>query len=187
MKERKYKDDYKNELRLDPVTGKEKVVPVYHGSYYETPVVDVIRRQGPYAMLSGALFLALMLVYYIVDFPGTRVLYVFIPSAFCLFPIFYWIIGGHACWRTPDRMTRLQKENGAGRVLRSSAGCAIFMAITLICELIFLIFGHAPAREWIGLLIFAAAGADAFLTARAFRDLYNSIQEVPKGRDLRFG
>ena|GEM_PF-2143728 len=179
MKERKYKDDYRNELRLDPVTGREKVVPVYHGKYFETPVAEVIRRQGPFAMLSGFLFLGLMLAYYLIDFPGTKVLYVFIPSAFCLFPVFYWIIGGYACWKTPDRMTRLQKENGSGRVLRSSAGCAVFIVITLICDLIFLLFRHGPAREWIGFLILAAAGVTAFLTARAYRDLYNSIQEAP--------
>ena len=79
--------------------------------------------------------------------------------------------------RAPGKMTRLQKETGIGRVLRSSAACAAFSCASLLGEAIFLFSGGNTAREWPGMLMLLASAVLAFGTVRIFRSLNQLLSE----------
>ena len=176
MKERKYKEDWANETRFDE-RGKEKRVPVYRGPLFSLPSGQNKRKLLLAAALPWAAYLVLLLLYFRMDFPGGRVLYVFLPAALGLFPCLYWVMGIWSLYRAPDRMTRLQKENGIGRILRSAAGCTVFSAAALVGEAVFLISSGNASREWPGILMLAASAALAFSAASRYRALHHQLSE----------
>ena len=177
MKERKFKQDWVTETRTDEKTGKEKRVPVYRGPLFENPAGGGKRELILRALPPWAGFLLLLLLYFRLDFPGARVLYVFLPAALSLFPCLYWAMGLWTLFRAPRRMTRVQKETGVGRVLRSAAGCAVLILAALAGVLVFLFSGGDAAREWPGALMLLAAGALAFGTAAYFRGIFRRLEE----------
>ena len=151
MKERKYKEDWVNETRFDD-RGKEKRVPVYRG-----PVFGLAPDCDKKSLLLRALFpwlgcLILLVLFFWLDFPGTRILYVFLPAALALFPCFYWAAGLWALFRAPDRMTRLQKENSIGS-------------------------GGDASREYPGLLILLGAAILALGAANMFRTVHSHLSK----------
>ena len=81
MKERKYKEDWINETRLNEKTGRPVVVPVYRGPWFEREAAV----GKPAALLRAGLpllaFLVLLVLYFQLDFPGATTLYVFLPAA----------------------------------------------------------------------------------------------------------
>ena len=176
MKERKYKEDWINETRVDD-QGRERRVPVYKGSFFALRRGQEKKKLLLSALLPWFAYLVLVILYFRLDFPGARVMYIFLPAALSLFPCLYWAMGIWTLYRMPDRMTRLQKENGIGRVLRSSVGCAIFSSAALIGEIIFLLTGGNTTREWPGVLMLLAADMSALFTLRAFRTVHNQLTE----------
>ena len=76
MKERKYKEDWVNETRFDEKTGREKRVPVYRGDWYHLSGDRTKRKLLLEALLPWIGFVALILAYYKLNFPGATVLYV---------------------------------------------------------------------------------------------------------------
>ena len=176
MKERKYKEDWVNETRFDE-RGKEKRVPVYRGPLFSLPSGQDKRKLLLSALLPWAVYLVLLLLYFRLDFPGARVLYVFLPAALGLFPCVYWAMGIWGLYRAPDSMTRLQKENGIGRILRSAAGCTVFSAAALVGEAVFLLSSGNASREWPGILMLAASAALAFTAASRYRELNRRLSE----------
>lgn len=176
MKERRYKEDWVNKTRFDE-NGKEKRVPVYRGPLFSLPSGQDKRKLLLSALLPWAVYLVLLLLYFRLDFPGARVLYVFLPAALGLFPCVYWAMGIWGVYRAPDRMTRLQKENGIGRVLRSAAGCTFCAAAALVGEAVFLILSGNASREWPGALMLAASAAMAFTAASRYRTLHRQLPE----------
>lgn len=178
MKERKYKEDWKNETRLDEKTGKEKRVPVYRGSWFEDRSGGGKKPLVLSALLPWAGFLVLLVLYFRLGFPGSLILYIFLPAALSLFPCLYWAMGIWGLFRAPDKMTRLQKETGVGRVLRSAAGCAIFLSAALLGEIVFLFSGGNAAAEWPGILMLFAAALLGFATAARFRAVSGRLTET---------
>ena len=176
MKERKYKEDWVNETRIDD-QGREKRIPVYRGSLFALPSGQEKKKLLLSALLPWIAFLALLILYFRLDFPGARVMYVFLPAALSLFPCLYWAMGIWGLFRAPEQMTRVQKETGIGRVLRSAAGCAVFSCASLAGEAVFLISGGDAAREWPGMLMLAACAASAVFTVSFFRSVHNRISE----------
>ena len=79
------------------------------------------------------------------------------------------MMGIAGLYRAPDKMTRLQKENGLGRILRSSAGCAIFTFAALLGDCVFLLAGSRAREEWPGTLMLLLAAALSCFTVRRFR------------------
>ena len=177
MKERKYKEDWVSEIRLDEKTGREKRVPVYRGSWFTAGGGQKKRELLLRSLLPWSGFLALLLLYFYLNYPGSRILYIFLPAALSLFPCLYWAMGVWGLFRAPDRMTRVQKETGIGRVLRSSAACVILCCAALIGEVIFLFAGRDVAREWPGALMLLAAAVLAFGTAAYFRNVSRRLSE----------
>ena len=176
MKERKYKEDWVNETRFDE-RGKEKRVPVYRGSFFSLQPGDRKRSLFLSALLPWIVYLALLILYFRLDFPGTRVVYVFLPAALGLFPCLYWAMGIWGLYRAPEKMTRLQKENGIGRVLRSAVGCAVFASAALVGESVFLLSGGNFSREWPGMLILLLADILALGTVKVFRSVHARLSE----------
>lgn len=176
MKERKYKEDWKNEMRIDD-RGREKRVPVYRGSWYNLPAGKSAKSLLPQAVLLLALYLGMLVAWFIVDFPGTRILYVFLPAAVSLFPCLYWVLGVWGLYRAPQKMTRLQKENSVGRILRSAAGCAIFSVCALVGDIVYLFAGSDPSGEWPGTILLLCAAASAVIAVSVFRNMNRGISE----------
>ena len=176
MKERKYKEDWANETRFDD-KGREKRVPVYRGPRYHFAEGENGKKLAGKALTGWIVFTALIFLYFIFDFPGGRILYVFLPAGLSLFPCMYWAMGVWGISRAGEKMTRLQKENGVGRVLRSAAGCALCIAAALIGEAVWLIGGADAGKEWPGLMLLLGAGACALGTARMFRDTRKQMKE----------
>ena len=178
MKARKFRRDWTEETRLDPVSGKEKRTAVYRGVWYRYGGAD---RDKTGRVLRAALpclaFFLLILLYFLLDFPGATILYVFLPAAVSLFPTLYWGIGAYGVWRAPDPMTRLQRETGVERVLRSSAGCFVCALAAVAGDLICLLTGQAESREWPGLAMLFAAACAAFACVRRFSQMSKSMTE----------
>ena len=177
MKERKYKSDWASETRVDEKTGRERQVPVYRGSWFSMASGQSKKELLLYSLLPWIAFLAFLLLYFRLNFPGSHVLYIFLPAALSLFPCLYWAMGAWGVFRAPERMTRLQKETGIGRILRSSAACVIFLCAALIGELVFLLSGADFAREWPGALLLLAAAAVSFAAAAFFRNMNRRLSE----------
>ncbi len=150
--------------------GREKQVPVYRGDYFFfDPSLAPKKERNAWAVAGCALWLLPVVLWFLMDFPGTRCLYVFLPAALGLFPAFYWILGAFFLLWAPVRMNRAQKEKGPARVLRCAAACAFFSAMASLGDLIFL-FTSAPARpEWPGLLLLLCSALAALATALRFR------------------
>ena len=169
-----------NETRFDE-QGNEKRVPVYRGSLFSLPAGQEKKKLLLSALLPWAGFLALLLLYFRLDFPGARILYVFLPAGLSLFPCLYWAMGVWGLYRAPQEMTRLQKETGIGRVLRSAAACAILSCAALVGELVFLLSGGNTSREWPGMLMLLAAAILAAGTVRFFRTVHGRLTEKRSG------
>lgn len=180
MKERKYKEDYGLKMVIDD-RGREKRETVYRGEWFHLNAQER-KKTLLHTGVCAVVFAVFYLVYLERNSPSTRCMYVF-PIAACALPCFvYWIMGLWGIWRTPEKMTRVQKEKGIGRTLRSAIGCAVFMGMAAIGDIVFMCIHmeqHAKA-EWIsfGLIVCAAlAAVRGFLEAR---DAHNQIKSLGK-------
>lgn len=178
MKERKYKDDWYNEVSLDD-RGKEKRTPVYRGAWFRLPAGQEKKALLPWACVPWMCCIALILLYFRLDFPGARMLYVFLPAALTLFPGLYWLLGIVSLFRAPQKMTRLQKENSVGRILRSAAGCTVCLCAALLGDLVLLCTG--VSGEWPGTLMLLVAALTAFTALRFFRAVVQDLSEEGSG------
>lgn len=176
MKERKYKEDWVNETRFDE-NGREKRVPVYRGDWFRLSQEQTKRKLLLEALLPWIGYVALILLYLKLNFPGATVMYVFLPAGLSLFPALYWLLGIAGLFRADEKMTRLQKENGLGRILRSAAGCAICCAAALVGDLVFLLIGHQSEKEWHGTLMLLTAVLLACFTVSRFRGKNLTVRE----------
>lgn len=160
MKERKLKEEYRLETRLDTRTGKPKQIPVYMGDDYHLGGETDRRR-----LLSDCLvWLAALMIcwfgYLMINSPSSRCIYV-LPFASCAsIPMLYAGIGAVNALRAPRKMTRLQQETGIARLMRSHLGCAIFLTLALVGDAVFLLLGGGRAElPGAALLALAAAAA----------------------------
>lgn len=177
MKERKYKNDWRSEFRIDPVTGRETQEMIYVGKWYVAENAAACRRALHWACAANLLFFVLLLVYFLLDFPGATTLYVFVPAAIALFPWLYWLMGCSAALHAPDRLTRIQRETGIGRVLRSAVGCAVFSGLAVLGDCVFLFLGGAARGELPGFPLLLAAAAVALFAALRTRGVFLAMIE----------
>ena len=172
MKEKRYMEDWVNRTHIDD-RGREKRTPEYRGDWYSWGTDSGAFRRK--ALLGCVLSMALIIVYFLLDFPGGRMLYVFLPLGLALFPGMYWGMGVWSVFHAPNPMTRLQKEKGLSRVLRCSAAVMILMLAAAVGEIVFMVRDGKAALEWPGLLLIAAAGLAAAYTMLAAREAQNSL------------
>ena len=180
MKERKYKNDWRSEFRVDPVTGRETEELIYVGKWYAAENAAFSRRALHWACAANLLFFVLLLVYFLLDFPGATTLYVFVPAAIALFPWLYWVMGCAAALRAPEKLTRIQRETGIGRVLRSAVGCAVFSGLAVLGDCVFLFLGGAARGELPGFPLLLAAAAVSLFAAQRTRRVFRTMTEEDK-------
>lgn len=177
MKERKYKEDYGFSTTMDQ-RGREKRVAVYRGDWYSYQ--DGGKAGWIASLILMASCAAFFLIYMKLNSPSSRCMYVMPIAACALAPLAYWGMGVFAMWRAPEKMTRLQKENGAGRVLRSSVGCAVLLGTACVGD-VFLMMFSLKARFSEELLAFAMLLCAAMCAMGCFlriREVYNKMVVV---------
>ena len=166
MKEKKYMNDWETSVSLDEKTGRDRRTPVYRGTWS----VQSPEGRKTALLLSGAGCLGFwfcFVLYMLLDFPGTRVLYVFLPLALAVFPGAYWIMGLYSLARAPLKMTRVQREKSLGRMRRCAVGAAVFCFVASVGDLILLFRRGTFDGEGPGFLLLLAADAVCLLSARA--------------------
>lgn len=175
MKEKRYMNDFINETRWDEETGKETRVPVYRGVWYRTAEA----QQTLLAWAAGpcAVYWVLIILYFYLNFPGATILYVFLPAACGLFPALYWALGAWCVGRAPKQMTRVHKEKGMARVLRSSAGCAVFAAAAAMSDGVQMAARGVIRQEAPGFALLLCACLCAYVTAGRFRRWCRELEE----------
>lgn len=176
MKERKYKEEYKLVTRLDEKTGKPKQIPVYIGDYYETAADRRTMALDCLPWLAG--FIACYGVYMALSSPSSYCIYV-LPFACCaIIPLLYACIGAMNALRLKGKMTRVQKETGIARLMRSFIGCSVFTALAVLGDVIFM-FRNGFAGEWLAALLLAAASVSAWSGFARMRRIYNAMTVIP--------
>jgi len=180
MKERKYKEEYKLVTKLDEKTGKPKQIPVYMGDYYAY-AQGVSRRGLALASLPGlAAFIALYGVYMALSSPSSYCIYV-LPFACCaIIPLLYACIGAVNMLRFTGKMTRVQKETGVARLLRSFIGCGVFTALAVLGDMIFML-RNGFAGEGLAALLLMLSSVCAWYGFARVRRIHNAMTIIPGG------
>ncbi|MBP3540675.1 MAG: hypothetical protein J6K72_02485 [Clostridia bacterium] len=180
MKERKYKEDYGFRSYIDS-RGKEKREAVYQGDYFAYEGGAPVRKK---ALVESLVFFAICLILYFVymklNTPSSSCMYVLPISACALIVLVYWAMGLFSMWRAPEKMTRLQKENGVGRVLRSSVGCGVLLAMASLGDILFMLLTlkERYTEEILGFAFLACAAMAAMGCFLRVRETYNKIRTI---------
>lgn len=180
MKERKYKEDYGFRTYVDD-KGREKREAVYKGDYFRYEKGPEEKKAAlVWAAVCTVLFLFFYLIYMKLSTPSAYCMYVLPLAACALIVLVYWIMGLFSMWRAPEKMTRLQKENGIGRVLRSSVGCSIILLMASVGDIIYMIFSLKGSwtKEIPGFALLCCAAMAAMGCFLRIRDSYNRIVTI---------
>ncbi|MBQ4312776.1 MAG: hypothetical protein IJC18_01075 [Clostridia bacterium] len=121
---------YANEYRLQNVTdsrGKIKTVPVYYGDYYvfEADRQDMLLTRNTYLVATVAIWLMLGTAL-CMDSYSTRVLYVVLPAAICVLPLFYLSL---AVWDILFGIDKRMIHEKADLISSRTAACPLFLAV----------------------------------------------------------
>lgn len=181
MKERKYKEDYGFRTFFTD-KGREKREAVYQGDYFRFSGGPAeCKTARAWALGTACLFLLFYLIYMRLNTPSGRCMYVMPVSACALLPFVYWCMGLFTLYRAPEKMTRLQKENGIGRVLRSSIGCTVLLFIACIGDVLYILIAlkDRAGAELPGFALLCCAAVVALGCFLKARECYNRIIVCP--------
>ena len=162
MVARKYLEDYRLENRTNPRSGKVQTVPVYRGKWFAFAAgeAEVRRAKRIYPALS-ALCAALFLLVLLLNAPSGHAVYVMLPFAAMVFPVFYSLAGSRRLLTAGDRVTR----EHADKIQRRFASCSfmmiLFSAISAAGHLLYFFRSGASALDAVSL----AAATAIFLSA----------------------
>ena len=178
MKERRYKEEYKLITQLDEKTGKPKQIPVYMGDYYA--YADGVGRAAlakaglPYL----AAFVAAYGAYMALSSPSSYCIYV-LPLACCaVLPLLYAVLGAASMLRYMGKLTRVQKEKGVARLMRSLMGCGALTALALLGDVVFMVRNGFAGEALAALMLLAASGC-AFVGFDKVRRIHNALTVIP--------
>ena len=179
MKERKYKEDYGLEMRVDE-RGRERREAVYRGEWFAMEDESTKRGLVVCSGTAATLFAVLYLLYLEWNTPSTRCIYVFPIAACALAPLAYWIMGVWSMAHAPEKMTRVQKEKGVGRVLRSAVSCAALILMACVGDVIYMLAGlkENAKAEWTGFALLMCCAAAALGCFVRVRDTYRRIRSL---------
>ena len=180
MKERKYKEDYGFRTYIDD-RGREKREAVYQGEYFRYAAgAEEKKKSLLFAAICAGLFLIFYFIYMKLNTPSAYCMYVLPLAACALIVLVYWLMGIFSMWRAPEKMTRLQKENGIGRVLRSSVGCGVVLTIACIGDIIYMLFSLRGSftKEIPGFAMLCCAAMAAVGCFVRIRETYNRIVTI---------
>lgn len=177
MKERKYKEEYKLITQLDK-KGNPCQIPVYMGDYYAYAQKTTRKERARIVLPWYAGFTACYFVYMMLGSPSSYCIYV-LPFACCaIVPLLYASLGTANTLRFTGKMTRVQKETGIARLMRSFIGCGVFTALAVLGDVIFM-FRNGFAGEWLAALLLAAASVSAWSGFAKVRRIYNAMTVIP--------
>lgn len=183
MKERRLKEDYVLEEYIDE-RGREKRRSVYRGKWYRLAAdAQGKKKLRLYSALGCACFAALYFLYMKLSTPSAWCMYVLPIAAAALIPLLYWAMGFVSMLRAPQVMTRVQRETGVGRVMRSAMGCMILLGTAAVGDVIFMICRANWAAEAPGFALLVCAAAVALSAFRYAKQHYDAVRETaaPKG------
>ena len=178
MKERRYKEEYRLKTQLDVKTGKPKQIPVYVGDYYRLGAGTDRRAVAVRCLPYLAAFVLSWGAYLMKNSPSSFCIYV-LPFACCAAaPVMYAVLGAVSALRAPERMTRVQKETGIARLMRSLLGCCICVSLACLGDMIFMI-RNGFAGEWFAAALLLLAAAAGYMGFRAAKAIHNAMTTEP--------
>ena len=177
MKERKYKEEYKLVTKLD-AKGRPKQIPVYMGDYHAY-ADGVNRAKLAHAGLPHlAAFVIAYGAYMALGSPSSYCIYV-LPFACCaILPLLYAVLGTVNMLRFTGKMTRVQKETGIARLMRSLIGCGAFTALAAFGDAVFML-RNGFAGEALAALLLLYASVSAFMGFNRVRRIHNAMTIIP--------
>lgn len=177
MKERKYKEDYTIRTILSE-KGQEQQEVVYRGEYFHfCGGTQEKNRTLRWSLCCAVVFFACYLVFLKLNTPSSLCIYVMPVSAIAIIPFAYWCMGLFALYRCKDRMTRLQKETSLGRILHSSIGCTIFLAMACTGDVIYMLVSlkERAMKETPGLAFLSCAAIAALSSFLQAKEIYEKM------------
>ena len=167
MVARKYLGDYRLENRTDPRTGKIKTVPVYRGPWFAFAADrDTVRRAKRLYTALSALSALLFLLVLFLNAPSGRAIYVMLPFAAMVFPIFFCLAG---CQRLLTAREKVTREH-ADKIQTRFTNCAFMMALlSAISTAGHLLYWFRFGMRLLDVLSLASAAAILAMAAVMFR------------------
>lgn len=158
---KKYIKDYRTEYIVKP-NGKPGAKAVYIGKYYAYKADGIVLARSKVLFLVCALLAVLCtLAPLCYNNAGSHVIYVALPNALALFPLFYLGTGVFNLFYCKPPLISEFKDKGPERVRRSSAGCAVLCAAAALTRLFCLIKSGFSVGDTVALVLLLAATASA--------------------------
>ena len=148
MVARKYLEDYRLENRTDPKSGKVKTIPVYRGAWFAFAADErtVRRARRLYPALS-ALCAALFLLVMLINAPSGHAVYVMLPFAAMVFPIFFCLAGSRRLLLAKDKVTREHADKIQKRFTSSAFMMALFSGISAAGHVLYFFRSGVSVRD----------------------------------------
>lgn len=177
MKERKYKEEYKLVTELDK-KGNPCQIPVYMGDYHAY-AKSATRAERAKLLLPWYLgFGVCYFVYMMLGSPSSYCIYV-LPFACCaIIPLLYASIGAANMLRFTGKMTRVQKETGVARLMRSMIGCGVFTAMAALGDLVFML-RNGFAGEGLAALMLTLSSVCAWYGFVQVKRVHTAMKIIP--------
>lgn len=130
MVSRKYTGDY----RLENITdrrGRIRTVPVYRGDWYSfCESAETVRRTKRLCCILSALCLAMFLPVLFVNAPCGHVMYITLPFAALIIPIYFLLAGCARLLTAKDRVTREHSDKILPRITGSALSAMLLSGIS---------------------------------------------------------
>lgn len=165
MVSRKYTGDY----RLENVTdkrGKIRTVPVYRGDWYSfCESAGTVRRAKLLYCVLSALCLVMFLPILFVNAPCSRIMYITLPAAAMVFPLYFLLAGCRRLLTAKDRVTREHSDKIQPRFISCTLFMMLFSGISVGGHILYAIRTGETAQDilcFIAVSVILAASAIMF-------------------------
>ncbi len=162
MAAKRYADDYETVITTDE-KGNEKKTAVYRGEYFEiSPDEEGLAQFKRNCLLLVAAIIVLHISGGFVNNPGMNQFYVGLPYVSAFFPLVYLAMSFFRLPKSKPRYRRDEVGLSLGRMKTSSSILLVFLILSLLGEIAFLLFattGYQLLREllYLALAILTAA------------------------------
>ena len=175
----KYRKNYKYKDFTDE-NGNASVQLVYIGKYYRNPLTVLQQRTlGKKSILFSMGCLLMFLIAGMCSSVAGRNFLVTVPYVISFLSIAYFIMGSFAICKMKESLEEEQYEKSIGRTARSSIMTGFLSAVTLICDIVFLI-GSGSQMKLPGDIVFLFAELILFTLAvyyfRSCKEALNSVK-----------
>ncbi len=176
-----YKGDYDHTPEVDK-RGRFRDRFFYKGDIYVLPY-DETEKKKTYlpCVIYGALMFASLLLQGTVNQTSSRTLWVVLPYFFQFLPVLFFLVGIVEYMLATPRMTRAQYDKGVGRMHFCGIAVIVVAAISVFCELLYLIIRHGVydvKRELIYLLLHAPVIVIAVFFGKYYNKRFSDIEIV---------